>query len=485
MNSPASYDAIVIGGGVSGLVAAAYLAKMRKKVVLLEEKRRLGGLCGPANPGSEFPASVAAQILYALDPQVVRDLNLLRRGLRFAGRELSSVGLRSDGKHIVFSRNVHDTVASILPHSSADAAAWPHFRNKLFDLARALRPLWWEAHGALPDGAAGREIERIACMGASAWLDTWFESEALKAALCFDAMAGGLSIAEPGSALSLLWRAAQEILGLQGAVVIPVGGLPALAGILVSVAEAAGCDLRTDVGVAGIVVEENRVAGVRLRSGESCFAPLVFSTIGLDRTVHELLPPGMLGFAHAAALHPTSPLAEARVVVTLRNKPPLGMASLANRFVMVEKAETYIAAELAARGGEIGDELPVEFVIPTCADPSSAPPGQHILSALVRPLPRHPSGGWTALRPILGAKVVAALDKFIPNFSRDISHIEILTPDDFAAGAGTSVSRLMLGAAARIRTPVSGLFLCGADAEPVAAVSGRAARIAAGLAVRS
>jgi phytoene dehydrogenase-like protein len=485
MSAPSSYDAIVIGGGVSGLVAASYFAKARKKVLLLEEKDWLGGRCARASSGDGPAISTGPQTLHALDPLVVRDLNLLRRGLRFAGRELPLVGVRADGKPIILSRNIHDTAASILPHSSADAAQWPRFRNELFELARAMRPLWWESRGALPEDVKKPKIERIARMGASAWLDTWFESEVLKAALCFDATAGGLSLAEPGSALSLLWRAAQEMSGLQNAVVVPAGGMTAFVEILVAAAKDAGCDLRTGAEVVAIILDDNRVAGVRLHSGESCFAPVVFSTAGLNHTASGLLPPGAFGFARSADLCRISPLAEARVTLVLSNKPQLGAVPSACRFVVAEKTEAYLSAELAARNGAIGDELPVEFVIPTVADSSLAPLGQHFVFAHTRPVPRSPADGWASLRPVLAAKVIAALDKVMPNLSRDVSRVEVLTPDDVAADAGTSATRLLMSTADRVQTPISGLFLCGADAEPVSAISGRAARIAAGLAIRS
>ncbi|MGN6149571.1 MAG: phytoene desaturase family protein [Rhizomicrobium sp.] len=486
MSIASSYDAIVIGGGVSGLVAAAYLAKARKRVVLLEERDRIGGRCAPVTSSDGFSINPAGPALHALDPRVVQDLGLSRRGLRFAGRELPLVSLRADGKHIVLSRNVHDAVASLLPHSGPDAAAWPRYRSKLFELARAMRPFWCEDDCTLPGGAAGKEIDRIASTGAFPWLDTWFESEALKAALCYDATAGGLSLAEPGSALSLVWHASQEMSGLQGAVVIPMGGLQALVSTLAAIAKEAGCELRTNAGAASLILDENRIAGVSLSSGESCFAPLVFSTVGLSRTMSELLPPGIAGVARASAFDPISSLAEAHVVAKLNTRPQLGTAHPASRFVVAERIETYISAELAARNGEIGDELPIELVIPTSADPSLASPDEHIVSVIVRPLPRSPAGGgWQALRPVLAAKVVSALDRLIPNFSRDISHIEVLTPDDLAADAGATVSRLLTTAADRIQTGVSGLFLCGVDAEPVSAMSGRAARIAVALAGRS
>ena len=477
MSAPRSCDVIVIGGGTSGLIASAYLAKAGKKVLLLEAEDRLGGLCAAGNHGG-FSYARGAHTLYALDPFVVRDLKLARKGLRFAGQELALTGLRADGKHIVISRNVHDTAASLAVHSRRDAEAWPLFRKELFGLARAMRPLWWEARGTLPTGAAGRSIARIARMGAAAWLDSWFESEALKATLCFDSTAGGFSSLEPGSALSLVWRAAQEISGLQGAVAIPLGGVTALADALATAARDEGCELRTGARVDRLILDGNRVAGVQTQSGEACFAPLVFLAANSAHKISPLLPPGALGFAQALS-RAASRTAEAMVVLTLRNAPQIAPS----RFVVAEKLETYASAEISA--GQIADELPLEFVIPTLGDASLAPPGQHILSALVRPVPCCPEGDWPVLRSKLAAQVVTCLERLTPNLSRDITHVDVFAPELVESHSTPSVSHMLTPTVRRVETAIGGLFVCGADAEPVSCISGRAARIAVTLAVGS
>ncbi len=486
MSAPRSYDAIVIGGGTSGLVAATYLAKARKKVLLLEAQDKFGGLCAPANLGDGFCAARGAQTLYALDPLVMRDLKLARKGLRFEGRELALTGLRSDGKHIVIRRDVHDTAASIAVHSPRDAEAWPRFRKELFDLARAMRPLWWESHGAMPSGDEKQKLDRVSRVSAAAWLDSWFESEALKATLCFDAIGGGVSVLEPGSALALVWRAAQEMSGLQGAVAIPQRGLIALVDSLVSVATEAGCELRTGARAESLILDEGRVVGVRIEVGETCFAPMILSAVPRWRTLSSLLPNAARGIARQAVAIRNAPLlGEASALFTLRSAPSFGGVSVPNssRFILAEKPEAYVSAEMAAREGRLGDELPIAFVVPTLFDPSLAPPGQHILSASIRPVPRRPVGSWSTLKADLAKRVVGAMERLAPGFSHAISHIEILTPDDVDDGYPVTVPYMLSTAAQRIEAPVAGLFLCGADAEPVPAISGRAARIAASLAL--
>ncbi|HEY7978531.1 MAG TPA: NAD(P)/FAD-dependent oxidoreductase [Rhizomicrobium sp.] len=485
MSAPRSYDAIVIGGGVSGLIAAAYLAKSHKKVLLLEAEDRLGGLCAPANLGDGFSAARGAPTLYALDPVVIRDLKFARSGLRFLTRDLAMVGLRSDGKHIVLSRDVHDTAASIAVHSPSDAQAWPRFHKELFEIARAMRPRWWEARGALPMGDACRSLDTIARTSATAWLDSWFESETLKATLCFDATAGSVSSLEPASALSLVWRAAQEMSGLQGAVMIPQGGMTALTEVLVKTATEVGCELRTGVRATRLILDQGRVAGVQTESGSAYFAPVVLSATPRYQTLSELAPREALSIGYGDALErPISPLTEACIVMKLRSAPAFGgiAVPLASRFILAEKPEAYIAAEMTSRGGAIPDEIPMEFVIPTWMDSSLAPPGQHILSVIARPLPLLRFEERAGLKTLVAARVVAALEKFMPGISREISDIEVFSPG--VAGYPIRVPSMLADAAHRIETPIEGLFLCGAGAEAVPAISGRAARIAASFAMK-
>ena len=483
MSEPRSCDAIVIGAGPSGLVAASYLGRAGKKVLLLEAEDKLGGVCAAPHPsGGNSPL-----MLYALDPFVVRDLKLSKRGLHFAGRELALTGLREDGKHIVISRDVHDTAASIALHSRRDADTWPRFRKELFELARAMRPLWWEARGAWPGGIEGQELHAIARMGAGSWLNSWFESELLKATLCFDSVAGGLSVLEPGSAFSLIWRAAQEISGLQGAVLLAQGGSAALGEALINSAQEAGCEFRTVTRIERIILEGDRVAGVRTQSGETCFAPLVFSAVRSFQTFSQLLPPDALGIASSEAPRRNSPVAEAGIVLTLRSAPRVtgDAMSPAKRCIIAEKPETYAVAEMAARAGALPDELPIEFV--TMAGAASAAPGEHVMRILARPVPRNPVGGWPALAPVLAARVVKSIERFSPGISGDIVRIVTMNPDREERESAVSVPHMLATAEGRVRTPIKGLFFCGAGAEPVPALSGRAARIAvaSALAVHS
>ena len=489
--SARSYDAVVIGAGVSGLTAASYLAKAGKHVLVVEARNKLGGLSETAPLGEGFSVPVAAHALHALDPRMVKELKLARHGLKFAVRDMALVGLRPGGKHVVIARDVHATVRNIAIHSKADAEAWPRFRHELFALARALRPLWWDAAPAKPLPQAGREkLDRLGRVSAAAWLDSWFESDALKATLAFDATAG-IQPFEPGSALLLLWRAAQEMCGLQGAAAVPFGGSGALASSLAAAARALGVEIQTGANAVKLLVQDDRAAGIALASGETIAAGLVLSSLSRRRTLCGLAPAGAAGLETVAALcDERKTVGQAKVLLTLNALPAFNGIAVPQdaRFVVADRLDSYAAAGAAARAGRLPDELAIEFVVPSAADRALAPPGQHIVSALVRPVPSAAAAGWDTMKLQLAAKVVAALEAHVSGLARHVGAAQVLSPADIADRYGVGDEgfddiHVLSPWNSRTMTPIPGLFLCGA--EPVSAISGRAGRIAAALALRA
>lgn len=489
MSGTQSCDALVIGAGVDGLAAAAVLARAGLSVIVAEAETRPGGLCGFEPSGEGHSRLLGAHALFALDPKLVKDLKLAKHGLKFAVRDMPLVGLRPDGRHLILTRDVHETTRSLAGHSKTDAAAWPRVRRELFALARALRPYWWGTDGAKALACAHDRLESFRRVGAAAWLERNFESSALKTVLAFDSASGGLSPLEPGSALTLVWRAAQEMCGLQGAVAVPLGGPGAFVAAFAAAATAAGAEIRTHARVERILLSDRAVAGVCLASGETIAAPRVLSTLSRHRTLCALLPDAAAGIAGTAALdRAVAKTAAARVVLTLDTPPAFkGVAPPHHgRFILAERLESHCTAHAAARAGRLPDEIPAEITLPAAPDP--VPKGQYFLSALLRPVPLHPPEGWKALKPRLTEKLLSQLGRHAPDLARHAVAADILTPEDGFSRNGyddafSGVPNMLASWEERIRTPIGGLLLCGASAEPVAAVSGRAGRIAAELAI--
>ena len=503
------WDAIVIGGGIGGLIAAAYLARWRKRVLLLEARETFGGRAETNVLIEGVSAPVAAEIVYALDPQVIRDFKLYQRGLRYVERAMPLVALHPSGRHLELSHEFFAARSAIRKESVADARAYIHFRRELFAFARRMRPLWappnaWMARRN-PGGSVAsisqefalssadtERLDRAAHSSADAYLERWFDTDALKTALAFDATIDGVGPEESSSALMLVWRAAQECDGTQGAAGQVEGGPGALAKALATVAREEGATLRPMSHVVGIVLTKGKAAGVTLDNGMTINAPIVLSSLSASQTFGSLLPADAQPFGTLASPDMPARVASAKVLVALNGLPPfagLSRHALRGRLVVAERPESVSEAKSASLLGILPENLVVEATIPTIADPSLSQNGLHVLSLRIPYLPAHPQAGWTANRDVLQKRVLSMLEVYAPGLSDRIVASAVLTPEDFrvrygaAHGRSNLLERLLQPYETRIRTPVEGFYLCGADAEPADAISGRSGRIAAMIAL--
>ena len=509
------FDIAVIGGGHNGLTCAAYLARAGRRVVVVEAAEQLGGaaVTGEIAPG--FRVSTCAHLLNQLHPRVIRDLKLDQRGLSYAAKNMPSVALAADGRHLTLTGEALGGTAEL---PAADRAVWPGFRARLLRFAGALAPFlaappprlgtadradhWSLAKLGWAIRRLGRsdmrEFLRIAAINVADLLEDNFESDLLKGAVAFDAVLGShLGPRSPGSVLTLLYRLCGASAGVQGALGLPLGGMGAVTAALARAAGTAGAELRCAAPVERILVEGDRAVGVALESGEEIAARCVVSSADPNRTFLGLLGSRHLDAGFVRRIRNIRMRGDAaKLNLALDGLPSfsgLGGAELGGRLVIAPGIAHLERAFDHAKYGEHSEAPAIEVTIPSIHDPSLAPEGKHVLSAVVLYAPYALKAGWDEAREAFADRVVETLAAYAPDLPGKIVARQLLTPADLERDFRMTGGHWHHGelafdqvfmlrpvpGAAQYATPLPGLYLCGAGSHPGGGVTGAAGMNAA------
>jgi phytoene dehydrogenase-like protein len=506
------YDTIVIGGGHNGLVCATLLARVGQRVLLLEANDKLGGLAADREFSPGFHAPVA-QTLYGLPTALIKDLRLQEYGFEPGADTLNLVALSTDEAPITIGDE------TLLGAGASDAGAYAPYRQQLKTFAAALAPFWSKTmprigmgslkelmtfgHMGLKLRMLGRddmlEFFRVATLPMRDLVDEHFESESLKAALCWDGMVGSkMAPRSPNQAvLTLLNRMAGTHSGQH---LLPAGGMAGFIAVLERAARAAGVEIRTGAAVGKVVVlgDDNgqRCTGVVLADGEPVSAARVVSSADPKTTFLKLVGSPNLeiefsnrirrlrGDGYVAKLH-----------LALRDLPAFtGLERPDGRMILAPSMDTIEFAFDNAKHGELPEQPVMEALVPSLHRDNLAPSGQHVLSANVMYVPGNLKGGWNdEARATLLASVMSTLEQYAPGIGELVLSSELLTPVDLEAEyhvsgghwhhAEPAVDQLLMMRptyeAAQYTTPIDGLFLCGAGSHPGGDVNGNAGRNAA------
>ncbi len=302
----ADYDIIVIGAGLNGLVAANYLAKAGKRVLVLERRAVAGGQAASETFGDGFTVD-ALHAGGALRPDIVDDLDLAQHGLPASVSE-PLISALPDGRRLRLTADADDqTLASIAAFSKRDAERWPAFAAFMGEAAGFLdaayrTPMPRLPHVSLSEGLPlaklGLQLRRLGPrdmfrviralpMSALELTEEWFESDVVRAAIGSVAIhASTLGPMSAGSGFTLMHNWLNR--GGPGHRRV-AGGVGRIAGALVAALKSRGGALRLAADVRAILVDDQRVCGVRLASGEEILAPVVVSAADPRYTLLELV----------------------------------------------------------------------------------------------------------------------------------------------------------------------------------------------------
>jgi phytoene dehydrogenase-like protein len=515
-----SYDVAIIGGGHNGLVCAAYLARAGRKVLVLERRERVGGAAMTEEVFPGFRFSVFSYVVSLLRPEIIRDLDLPRHGLHILPLE-STVTPLPNGDYLAQWNDHDQNRRELARHSLRDAEAYDEFGVMLHQMARAVKPLLAMAPPD-PTSLAPRELlgmrrlakhfrglgsrrfhtlNKLLTMSSADFLDEWFETEALKATKSASGIIGTLlGPRSPGTAYVLLHHYMGELDGVFRAWGFAKGGMGSVSAAIASAARAAGAEIRTSASVSQVLIQSDRATGVVLESGEEIKANLVVSGADPRRTFMQLvgekhLPGEFVESIRRFRFRGSS----AKVNLALGELPDFtclpGRGPHLRGAISISPSVEYLErAYDEAKYGEISTRPYMDIVLPSMIDPAMAPPGKHVMSIFVQYAPYHVNGGWTdARREALGDAVIDTLAQYAPNLKSAILHRQVVTPADIERIVGLTEGNIFQGelslqqmfflrpvpAWAKYRTPLAGLYQCGAGTHPGGGVMGASGRNAA------
>ena len=520
-------DVVVIGGGHNGLVAAAYLAAAGLKVTVIERRAIVGGAAATEEFHPGFRNSVAAYSVSLLHPTVIRDLNLARHGLRIVERPLANFLPLPDGRHL--KAGPGRAKAEVAKFSTRDAERLDAYEARLERLADVLRAIALEtppnvatgrrlvatlselvgtarvAMRLRPLGLEGqRDLVEIFTRSAGDFLDQWFESDPIKALFGFDGIVG--TYASPyaaGTAYVLLHHGFGEVNGRKGVWGHAVGGMGAITQAMARACAARGVEIRTNAAAKEIIVAKGRAAAVVTDKGERIEARAVVSNLHPKLTFEKLLDAAALPADFRARIASwRSASGVFRMNLALGELPSFsclpGRTAAEHHGAGIIFAPSLAYMERAfmdARRTGWSDAPIVEMLIPSVLDETLAPPGRHVASLFCQHVaPALPDGrSWDDSREAVADLMIETVEAYAPGFMASVIARKILTPLDLERDFGLVGGDIFHGCLsldqlysarpvighADYRSPVPGLYMCGASTHPGGGVSGLPGRNAA------
>ncbi|MBC5809329.1 MAG: NAD(P)/FAD-dependent oxidoreductase [Candidatus Eremiobacteraeota bacterium] len=510
-----SYDAIVIGGGHNGLVTAAYLARAKRSVLVLERRYLVGGACVTEETFPGYKVSTAAYVNSLFRPEIVRDLKLHAYGFELLERNPSSFSPFPDGRSLMLGADATFNEREIAKFSARDAERYPQYVAMLERVAALVEPTLLQTppnpvkpglgdmlefgrlgKSAKALGSAMGEAVEILTGAARPILDRWFDSEELKATLATDAIIGAFaSPSMPGTAYVLFHHVMGETNGARGVWSYVKGGMGGLTQALAAAARDLGVEIRTDCEVARIAVRDGRATGVVLANGEELQAGCIASSVDCRLTFEQFMDPSQLPPDFVAELNRIDySSASVKINVALDALPdftayPGAQAGPQHRgTIHLCPDQDYIErAYDEAKYGRASTRPVVECTIPSAVDPTVAPPGKHLMSMFCQYGPYALDGGWTeTAKNDFAERCFAVVEEYAPGFRASVLDRQILSPPDIERTFNLTGGNIFQGAMslnklfmfrpaagyANYRTPIKHLYLCGAAAHPGGGVMG-------------
>ena len=527
--STTPYDCVIIGAGHNGLVCAFELARVGKRVLVLERRSIVGGCAVTEELWPGYRVSTASYVVSLLLPKIEERMELKRHGYKVLARNPSSFTPLEDGRYLLLGPDEERNRSEIAKFSEKDAEAYPRYNRLLEQIAECLEPVLdktppdllplptdWRSiplSKKFRDAKTGYSIfqalkslgsdmpEAIEVLTGAARpiLERWFESDVLISTLATDAIIGTFQpISAPGTAYVLLHHVMGSAGGARGVWGYVEGGMGGLTNAMAKSCENTGVEIRTNAEVASIQVAGGKACGIVLSSGEEIATKSIASCVDANLTFNRFLDEKHLPENFLSAVRRIDyASASMKINLAVSELPDFtglpGNAEVGPQHrgtIHIGCSVNYLErAYDDAKHGRPSVRPVVEMTIPTSVDRTLTPNGHHILSLFVQYAPYKLADGleWNeSLKNEFADRCVAEIARFAPNVPSSILHRQILSPVDLESVYGLTGGNIFQGAMplhqlfslrpvagwSDYRTPVEGLYLCGSAAHPGGGVMG-------------
>ena len=493
-----SFDAIVIGAGHNGLIAAAYLGRAGRRVLVVEKRELIGGCCVTEETWPGFRVNTAAYLVSLLQPQIIEDLELARHGYAVLPKDPAFFSPFPDGRCLFMWQDAARTLAEVAKFSARDAQAFPKYEHNLERIAGAfastlMKPPPADIMAALAPKLTVEELksfEKLLTWSVMDFLDEWFESPEIKVTLATDGFIGANGgPRSPGTAYILLHHMMGMVGGKRGLWGFVQGGMGAIPNAIAASARSYGAEIRVNASVSRILIRNDEAYGVVLESGDEIAAPLVISDLDPPTTYLKLVEKSILPdeFTARIARYRTEGTSM-KINLGLNGVPefrslPGGAGPQHRATIHICPSIEYVeAAWTDAHEGRPSRNPLLEMTIPTMYDPGLAPRGHHIMGVFLQYAPYTlRDGNWDDLRETVTERVLDLIEEEIPNLRQILVHRQALTPVDLERKFGITGGNIfhgelaldqMFAARPGYRSPIQSLFLCGSGTHPGGGVMG-------------
>lgn len=533
------WDALVIGAGHNGLIAAAYLARGGLSVAVLERRHVIGGAAVTEEIIPGFKFSRCSYLLSLLRPSIIRELELVKHGLKLLKPMYTSFTPCLDGRYLLLGPNDEHNFLEMSKFSKRDADAYPRYESQLHKFCKFMdflldshtpetlhgdsslidqlrdklnKSVFWTRclQHALSLGQKDMvDLMDLLLSPTSKVLHKWFESDVVKATLAADSIIGSMaSIHTPGSGYVLLHHVMGETDGERSIWSHVEGGMGSVSLAISNAAKEAGVHIVTNAEVSKLMIEDSGIVnGVLLADGEQLCSSIVLSNATPYKTFMELVPQKFLPDDFVRAIKNSNySSGTTKINVAVDKLPQFQSCKLSHPEVGPQHTATiHIGSESMEEIGSACQDawngLPsrrpvMEMTIPSSLDKTISPPGKHVVSLFTQYTPYKPSdGSWEnpTYRESYAQRCFNLIDEYAPSFSSSVIGYDMLTPPDLEREFSLTGGNIFHGAMgldslflmrpikgwSDHRTPIRGLYMCGSGSHPGGGVMGAPGRNAA------